>query len=116
MSKGLHISTRTEERVQIIELAGELTQPDAILPEQILPPEAEIIAVVFNFTKVDYINSAGIALLIRLVRQAREKQTAVLAFGVSNHYQKIFTMVGLTNYLYLYPDEEMALAAAGLIK
>ncbi len=116
MSKGLIITTHAEERVMIIELSGELTKPDAILPEQILPPDTQIMAVVFNFTAVEYINSAGIALLIRLVRRAREQQAAVLAYGVSNHYQKIFNMVGLTSYLYLYPDEATALAAAGLIR
>ena len=115
MSKTLQISSREEEWVKIVELSGEITMSDEGLSNQILPPSKEIKALVLHFAKVDYINSAGIALLIRVVRQAREKPIAVLAYGVSNHYVKIFQMVGLTNYLYLYPNEATALAAAGLI-
>lgn len=116
MDKGLQLTTREEEWVKIIELSGEITKSDEVSPDQILPPSQEITAVLLDFTKVDYINSAGIALLIRLVRQAREKPIAILGYGVSSHYQKIFQMVGLTHYLYLYPDETTALAAAGLIR
>jgi len=116
MDKGLQIISREEEWVKIIELSGEITKSDEVSLDQILPPSQEIKAVVLNFSRVDYINSAGIALLIRVVRLAREKPIAVLAHGVNSHYKKIFQMVGLTNYLYIYPNEATALAAAGLIR
>ncbi|KUO73012.1 MAG: hypothetical protein APF81_23960 [Desulfosporosinus sp. BRH_c37] len=116
MAKGLQIISREEEWVKIIELSGEITKSDEVPPDQILPPSQEIKAVVLNFSKVEYINSAGIALLIRVVRLAREKPIAVLAHGLNSHYEKIFNMVGLTNYLYIYPNEGTALAAAGLIR
>lgn len=101
---------------RLIDLSGEITKSDAVSPDQILPTKQETKAVVLNFTEINYINSTGIALLIRVVRQARDQSIAVLRYAVSSHYQKIFQMVGLTNYLYLYPDETTALAAAGLIR
>lgn len=116
MSKGLTIVSHQEEWVKIIDLAGEITTADEMLQEQILPQGSEIKALVFNFAGVDYINSAGISLLIRVVRQAREKSVAALGYGLSDHYHKIFQMVGLNSYLYLYPNETAALAAAGLIR
>jgi len=116
MGKGLKIVAHQEEWVEIIELSGEITKSDEVLPEEILSQDSGIRALVFDFTGVNYINSAGISLLIRLVRMVREKSVAVLAYGLSDHYQKIFKMVGLSNYLYLYPNESAALAAAGLIR
>ncbi|MBE3555289.1 MAG: STAS domain-containing protein [Thermicanus sp.] len=61
--------------------------------------------ILFDMTNVSYVNSAGIALLIRFVREARKNQYQVAAFGVSPHYQKIFRIVGLTSYIELFADE-----------
>lgn len=60
---------------------------------------------VIDFTDVPYINSAGIALLIRLVRIGLKAGYRTFAFGVSAHYQKLFRMVGLTEYMAIYPSE-----------
>ncbi|HZG58176.1 STAS domain-containing protein [Paenibacillus sp.] len=62
-------------------------------------------ALVLDFTGVPYINSAGIAALIRLVRLGRKAGYRSYAFGVSGHYQKLFRMVGLTEYMAIYQSE-----------
>jgi len=61
---------------------------------------------VIDFTDVPYINSAGIALLIRLVRLGLKAGYRTFAFGVNGHYQKLFRMVGLTEYMAIYPNEQ----------
>jgi anti-sigma B factor antagonist len=35
----------------------------------------------------------------------------ICAFGLTPHFQKVFTMVGITKYAKLYPDEHSAKAA-----
>ncbi|TLS52078.1 STAS domain-containing protein [Paenibacillus antri] len=60
---------------------------------------------VIDFADVPYINSAGIALLIRIVRSGLKAGYRTFAFGVSGHYQKLFRMVGLTEYMAIYPSE-----------
>lgn len=60
---------------------------------------------VLNFNRVPYTNSLGIAILIRLVRTLAKAGGTVFAYGVSPHYQKLFRMVGLTEYMMIYPDE-----------
>ncbi|UOF92572.1 STAS domain-containing protein [Fodinisporobacter ferrooxydans] len=60
--------------------------------------------ILFDFTNTRYINSAGIALLIRYVREARQKEYFCYAVGVSSHYQKIFRIVGLSSYIENFPD------------
>lgn len=56
-----------------------------------------------DFSAVEYINSGGIAQLIALLRQARGKGGVLRARGLSEHYRKIFRMVGLTEYIDVLP-------------
>ena len=44
------------------------------------------------------INSTGIAIIINLVIDSREKECKVYLTGMSQHFRKIFSMVGLTRY------------------
>jgi anti-anti-sigma factor len=62
-----------------------------------------------DFSRCEYINSAGIAVIIGLVTEARRQDRRVLAFGLSAHYQKIFRMVGLAEYVEMCATEEEAL-------
>jgi anti-anti-sigma regulatory factor len=61
---------------------------------------------------VDYINSSGIALVIQMLMEANKNSQKIAAFGLTPHFQKVFTMVGITKYASLYPDE--AAAKAGI--
>jgi anti-sigma B factor antagonist len=60
---------------------------------------------------VDYINSSGIALVIQMMMDANKSGQEIGAFGLTPHFQKVFTMVGITKYARLYPDEPSAKAA-----
>jgi anti-sigma B factor antagonist len=67
--------------------------------------------VLLDFTRVDYINSSGIALVIQMMMEANKSGQEICAFGLTPHFQKVFTMVGITKYAKLYPDEPSAKAA-----
>ncbi len=62
-------------------------------------------ALALNLTEVERINSAGIALLIRLCQQGLKAGFAIYAYGVRAHYQKMFRLIGLTEFMTIYPDE-----------
>lgn len=64
---------------------------------------------ILNLHEVNYINSAGMALLIRIARTGRKKSYHTFICGASAHYQKLFRMVGLTEYVMMYPDDYAAL-------
>jgi len=55
--------------------------------------------IVLDFTRVDYINSTGIALIVRLLAEARRDHRAVIAVGLSDHYREIFRIIRLSDYL-----------------
>ena len=76
---------------------------------QALPKETAR-QVLLDFTKVDYINSSGIALVIQLLIEAANLGQKVYAFGLSAHFTKVFTMVGITKYAGLFATQADALA------
>ena len=64
-----------------------------------------------DFKGVEYLNSSGIALVIQVLMAAAKAQQKVAISGLTPHFVKVFTMVGITKYATLYPDELTALAA-----
>jgi anti-anti-sigma factor len=67
--------------------------------------------VVLDFSGVDYLNSSGIALVIQLMIAASKGGQAVQTFGLKPHFIKVFTMVGITRYTTLHPNEQAACAS-----
>jgi anti-anti-sigma factor len=55
--------------------------------------------VVLDFVQVDYINSTGIAIIVRLLAEARRDHRTVIAVGLSDHYREIFRITRLSDYL-----------------
>ena len=56
-----------------------------------------------------YINSGGIALLIQLMAQIKKNNQFVVITGISEHFKKIFNMVGITKFAKIYDTMEAAL-------
>ncbi len=67
--------------------------------------------IILDFTGVDYLNSSGIALIIQMLIAANKNGQTIQTFGLKPHFQKVFTMVGITKYTKLHPDEKTAAAA-----
>ncbi len=98
--------------VSVLRFEGDIasTSKDAVLGAyQALPKETSKL-IALDFTRVDYINSSGIALVIQLLIEASHAGQTVCAFGLSAHFTKVFTMVGITKYARLFPNEAEALA------
>ena len=56
-----------------------------------------------------YINSGGIAVLIQILAQTKRNRQVIGITGVSDHFKKIFAMVGITKFATIYPSIEEAL-------
>ncbi len=65
--------------------------------------------ILLKFQEATYINSAGIAIIIGMMSDAQKAKQRVAVCGLSNHFKKIFDMIGLVDYLELYDDEQQAL-------
>ena len=99
--------------VAVLRFEGDIasTSKDAVLGAYHSLSKETTKLILLDFTKVDYINSSGIALVIQLLIEAANSGQKVYAFGLSAHFTKVFTMVGITKYAGLFPTQADALAA-----
>lgn len=99
--------------VAVLRYEGDIasTSKDAVLGTYQALPKASNKIILLDFTKVDYINSSGIALVIQMLIEAANSGQKVYCYGLSPHFTKVFTMVGITKYAGLFPDQNSALAA-----
>ena len=113
MNDDIQVTVRFERGATIIDLAGDITTfaEEAINEAYHSASSDGAHNIIFNFREDDYINSAGIAILIGIVTEARKRDQRLLMTGLSAHFQKIFRMVGLTQYANVYPTLEEALAS-----
>ena len=65
--------------------------------------------ILLDFIQAEHINSAGITILVGIAARAREAGVCLTAYGLSDHYRKIFQMVGLQDYITLGENRESLL-------
>jgi anti-anti-sigma factor len=65
--------------------------------------------ILLKIDKEAYINSGGIALLIQILAQTKRNNQQIGITGISDHFEKIFHMVGITKFAKLYPSVETAM-------
>jgi anti-sigma B factor antagonist len=117
----MQVSTKVNQRtasgksgnpVTILEFSGDIssTSKDAVLAAYHgLDGAAKVL---LDFSGVDYINSSGIAIIIQVLLEAEKAHSQTIGiFGLSAHFRKVFTMVGINKYAALHTDEASALAS-----
>jgi anti-sigma B factor antagonist len=100
--------------VAVIELSGDVTAAceSELMDAYREAGRAEIRGIVLDFTRLDYMNSSGIGLLVTLLVRARREGRQLSAYGLSDHYRQIFELTRLDEVISVHDDEEPALAAA----
>ena len=99
------------DAVTILTFTGDIssTSKDAILEAYNALPSA-IAKVLLDFRGVEYINSSGIAIVIQLLLEAAKAGKRTIGiFGLTPHFNKLFTMVGVAKYETLSPVEKISL-------
>ena len=100
-------------RLVVLDLRGEITTfgDDTIRTAYREATGLNAMHVLLNFAGVDYINSAGISIIIGVMGEARNAGQQVLVTGLTSHYQKVFRMMGLTQFAPIFETEEAARSA-----
>ncbi|RSL18677.1 anti-anti-sigma factor [Edaphobacter aggregans] len=98
--------------ITVLRFAGDITSTSqaAVLGTYQGLPES-VKRILLDFSRVEYLNSSGIALIIQMMIAASKRGQTIQTFGLTAHFQKVFTMVGITKYTTLHPDETTACAA-----
>ena len=107
-------SLRQAGDTAILDLAGEI---DAFAEEALDAAYGAAAArqpqrLLLNFSKVDYINSTGIALVVAILAQTRRDRIILLACCLSEHYQEMFRITRLSDFIAIFANEESALSSA----
>jgi len=108
MDNSVHIATEVSGSTGVVRLEGRI---DAGVEEALLTAYRELAhrgttRLLLRFASKCSINSAGIAVMITMVSQSRKNNTPVGVFGLSDHYRKIFEMIGLSDYVEILLDED----------
>jgi anti-sigma B factor antagonist len=97
----------------VIEIVGDVTgQSEDALTEafnQVTSQGARNI--LLDFSRLDYMNSSGIGLLVTLLIRVKRQNQRLYACGLSEYYRQIFELTRLEEAILIYPSEEEALAA-----
>lgn len=111
MNSSISIDIHEKDNYGILNLKGELTLfAENAVNEAIAEFIDDSKNIIMNFAEVNYINSAGIAILISVITELRKKGGTLKFVGLTDHYKKIFNMVGLTQFGNIYNSIEEAIA------
>ncbi|MBN2381672.1 STAS domain-containing protein [bacterium] len=104
--------SEVREKTLIIVLEGDITDAceESVFHAYRQMEQHDLDSIILDFGKVLYINSAGIAVCINLLTRMRQKQQQLNIVNLSEYFQKIFAMIGLTRYSRYYPTVDDALA------
>lgn len=102
-------------RTSIIDIAGEVNAfaESALMDAYTEASTPTTRTVVLNFSRLEYMNSSGIGLLVTFLIRANRQKQHLLAYGLSEHYRHIFELTRLDEAIGIYTTEPEALEAAG---
>ena len=98
----------------IIDIRGEVSAfAEQVLTDAYTKASTSTIrTIILNCTELEYLNSRGIYVLIRLLTHTRRHQQRLLAFGLSEHNRYILEITHLSRFIESVATETQAVAAA----
>jgi anti-anti-sigma factor len=106
----IHINLRLEDKLAIIDIQGDVT---SVAEKKLISTfekaaAQQVKCIILNFMSVGYVNSAGMSIIISLLTRSKSLGQKLRAFGLSEHFQKIFDMVGILKYMPHFGSEQEA--------
>lgn len=104
MKQEIKIRLERHGGVTLLEVKGDVTSfSEPFLKEAYNNATSEgANKIVLKFEESAYINSGGLAVLIQLLAGAKRNNQEIGITGLSDHFKKIFTMVGITKLAKIY--------------
>ena len=107
------IKLETQDAVTIMDIKGDVTAfSEPFLNEAYQNANSQGASkILLKFDSNAYINSGGIAVLIQVLAQTQKNRQVIGITGISDHFKKIFQMVGITKFAKIYNTLDDALEA-----
>lgn len=105
---------KISDTASIIDIEGEVS---AFAEDVLMEAYAEASTpttrmIILNFGRLDYMNSSGIGLLVTLLIRVNRQKQRLLAYGLSDHYRRIFELTRLNEAIGIYDTEADVLTVA----
>jgi anti-anti-sigma factor len=100
--------------ITVLHIQGDITaQSEPVINEAYKKADDQGAAqkILVQFEEDAYINSGGIAVLIQILAHTQKKNQQIGITGLSDHFKKIFNMVGISKFAGIYNTVEDALEA-----
>jgi len=103
---------RAGDDIGVIEIRGDITaaSEDALMDAYGRAGGGDTRAVLLDFSRLEYMNSGGIGLLVTLLVRANRAKQRLFACGLNSHYRQILELTRLDEAISIYTDEAEALA------
>ena len=111
-TRELEVAVRERAGATILDLVGDIDAAADRALQRAYDAAAGGGSVVLNFSRTEYINSTGIALIVGLLAQARARGAHITACGLSEHYREIFEITRLADFMTIADTETGALGGA----
>ena len=108
------IEFHQEGPASVLRIEGDITsasEPDLMAAYGLAAANGATV-VVLDFSKLEYMNSGGIGLLVTLLVRAQRNGGRLIATGLSDHYREIFSLTRLDEAIEIHDDVATALSAA----
>ena len=106
-ARELAAAVRRQDGGAVLDLVGDIdASAEAALQRAYEEAAGDAHSIVLDFSGADYINSTGIALIVRLLADARARQIEMSACGLSDHYREIFEITRLADFMRIVDTED----------
>lgn len=101
---------RIDGTTAVVNLSGDInrTAEPVLTDVYARAAEAGCTSIILNFADTEFINSTGIAVIVGVLAKARQEGRTVSACGLTEHYQHIFEITRLADFMPMFPDEVAA--------
>ena len=112
MDKNIKVSACHKGSVVIISIQGDVTADTGEVVASMYHRDLVVDSskILLRFDKDCYINSGGFVAFIDIAAEGRKKNQKINVCGLSDYFQKIFHMIGLTRCMLVFSSEEEAMA------
>ena len=106
-TRELAVAVRCQDGVAVLDLVGDIdARAEGALQRAYEEVAGDTHSIVLDFSDADYINSTGIALIVRLLADARARRIEMSACGLSDHYREIFEITRLADFMRITDTED----------
>ena len=112
MEEKNEIRIERQNDISILHIQGDITsQSETVINDAYKEADDQGAAqkILIQFEEDAYINSGGLAVLIQILAQTQKNNQQIGITGLSEHFKKIFRMVGITKFANIYNDLDEAL-------